>query len=128
MASYTEPQLPLEFLQWLANPDFNFEEVTLTASQGDLKAGTVMAIVTGTGNWVPYDDDANGATPGTGIAAGILCYPVANAAGTQKVTVLRRGPAIVKKDALQWEASNDDTEKNAAIAELVALGILVRAA
>lgn len=126
MSVYTEPQLPLEFIQFMLNPDFNFEEVTLTAAQGALLAGTVMAKVTGTGNYVPYDDDANGTTAGVGIADGILCYPVANDAATQKVVILKRGPAIVKSAALQWEASNDAGEKTAAIAELVALGILVR--
>lgn len=128
MAVYTEPALALEFIQFVLNTDFNFDKVTLTAAQGALEAGTVMAKVTGTGNWVPYDDDANGATAGVGIAAGILCYPVANAAGTQDVTMLVRGPVIVKEDLLKWEASNDGTEKTAAKADLLALGIVVRSA
>lgn len=128
MSTYTEPALALEFLQFAVNTDYNFEKVTLTASQGALEAGMVLAKVTGTGNYVPYDDDANGATAGVGIAAAILCYPVANSGSTQEITVLARGPATVKKDALKWEASNDDTEKNAAIADLLAIGIVVRAA
>jgi hypothetical protein len=128
MAVHTEAPLPFECVQWLVNQDYCVEEVTLTAAQAALPANMVMAIVTGTGNWVPYDDDANGATPGQGIAAGILMYPAPVNAATQKIVVLRRGPAIVKKDSLQWEASNDATEKNAAVAELLALGIQMRGA
>jgi len=127
MATYTEPRRPMEFLAFMIDPDYSLDEVTLTASQGALLAGTVMAKVTATGNYVPYDDDANAGTPGTGIAAGVLCYDTANSGSTQKVVIVARG-AIVKQDLLVWEASNDTTEKNAGIAELVAAGIVVRAA
>lgn len=126
MTTYTESRRALEFLAWEVNPQYSREEVTLTAAQGDLKAGTVMAKVTGTGNYVPYDDDANAGTAGVGIAAGVLCYDVPNNAATQKIVIVARS-AIVKSDLLVWEASNDAGEKTAAIAELVALGILVRA-
>lgn len=125
MATYTEARRPMEFLAWMIDPDYSLDEVTLTASQGALLAGTVMAKVTGTGNYVPYDDDANGTTAGTGIAAGILCYDTANSGSTQKVVIVARG-AIVKDALLVWEASNDAGEKAAAVAELTALGIVVR--
>lgn len=127
MATYTEARRPMEFLAWMIDPDYSLEEVTLTASQGALLAGTVMAKVTATGNYVPYDDDANAGTPGAGIAAGVLCYDTANSASTQKVVIVARG-AIVKQALLVWEASNDATEKGAGEAELIAAGIVVRAA
>lgn len=127
MTTYTEARRGLEFLAWEVNPQYSREEVTLTAAQGDLKAGTVMAKVTATGNYVPYDDDANAGTPGAGVAAGVLCYDVANSASTQKVVIVARS-AIVEEALLVWEASNDAGEKTAGIAELVAAGILVRAA
>lgn len=126
MTTFTESRRALEFLAWEVNPQFSRDEVTLTASQGALKAGTVMAKVTGTGNFVPYDDDANAGTAGVGIAAGVLCYDVADSASTQKIVIVVRS-AIVEQDLLVWEASNDTTEKNAGIAELNALGVLVRA-
>lgn len=125
MTTYTEPRRPLEFLSWEADPQFSREKVTLTAAQGDLQAGTVMAKVTGTGNYVPYDDDANAGTPGTGIAAGILAYDALNNAATQSITIIAR-MAVVKNDLLLWEASNDAGEKTAAVAELQALNIIVR--
>jgi hypothetical protein len=125
MTTYTEAARGLEFLLWEQEEGYSREQVTLTASQGALLAGTVMAKVTGTGNYVPYDDDANGTTAGTGIAAGILCYDVANSGSTQPVVIIAR-QAIVKSALLVWEASNDSTEKAAAVVELTALGILVR--
>lgn len=127
MATYTEARRPMEFLAWMIDPDYSLEEVTLTASQGALLAGTVMAKVTATGNYVQYDDDANAGTPGAGIAAGVLCYDTPNSGSTQKVVIVARG-AIVKNDLLVWEASNDATEKGAGVAELVAAGIVVRTA
>ena len=125
MTTYTEAARGLEFLLWEQEEGYSREKVTLTASQGALLAGTVMAKVTGTGNYVPYDDDANGTTAGVGIAAGILCYDTANSGSTQSIVIIAR-QAIVKNDLLVWEASNDAGEKAAAVVELTALGILVR--
>lgn len=126
MAVYNEANLPLEFLTYAVwDGHYSFEEVTLTASQGDLVPGTVLAKVTATGNYVPYDDDANAGTPGAGVAAGILCYAAPNSGSTQKVTIVARH-AVVKSAMLTWEASNDSTEKAAGVADMLAIGILVR--
>lgn len=125
MASYDEPLRPLEFLVSEANGQRSREKVTLLASQGALLPGTVMAKVTATGKYVPYDDDANGTTAGVGIAAGILCYPVADSASDQDVFIIARD-AEVQLDLLQWEASNDAGEKTAGVADLAALGIIAR--
>lgn len=126
MAVYNEPLRPQEFLTYAVwDGHYSFEEVTLTAAQGELQPGTVMAKVTATGNWVPYDDDANAGTPGAGIAAGVLVYGAANNVATQKVLMLVRH-AVVKSALLQWEGSNDAGEKTAALADLLALGIVAR--
>lgn len=125
MATYNEPAHPLDFLVSEGNGHISREQVTLTAAQGDLAPGTVLAKVTATGNYVPYDDDANGATPGAGIAAGILCYPAPNNAATQLVTIIAR-QAEVQDALLVWEASNDSTEIGLGKADMLALGIVVR--
>lgn len=126
MATYNEPARPLEFLISEANGQRSREQVTLTASQGDLVPGTVLAKVTATGNYVPYDDDANAGTPGAGVALAILCYAAPNSASTQAITVIARDAEVYASE-LTWEASNDTTEKNAGIADLAAVGIIVRA-
>lgn len=126
MSVYAEGALPLEFLTYAVwDGHFSFEEVTLTASQGALQPGTVMAKVTATGNYVPYDDDANAGTPGAGIADGILCYATPDSGSTQKVLIVKRH-AVVKSALLVWEASNDAGEKTAGLADLAALGIIAR--
>lgn len=125
MATYNEPIRPLEFLYSEANGQRSRDTVTLTASQGALVAGTVLAKITATGHYAPYDDDANGATAGIGVALAILAYDAPNSASTQSITVIARD-AEVKASALTWEASNDGTEKTAGIADLAAVGIIVR--
>ena len=125
MPTFNEPIRPLEFLLSEANGSLSRDQVTLTASQGDLAAGTVLARVTATGNYVPYDDDANGATPGAGVALAILAYPAPNSASTQAITVISR-QAEVELAGLTWEASNDAGEIAAGRAELAAVGIICR--
>jgi len=125
MPSYSEPAHALDFLVSEANGHLSREQVTLTAAQGDLVAGTVMAKVTATGNYVPYDDDLNATVAGAGIAAGVLAYPAPNNAATQLITIIAR-QAEVQDELLVWEASNDTTEINAGKAELIAAGIIVR--
>jgi len=125
MATYTEPVRPLEFLISEANGQLSREKVTLLAAQGDLLPGMVLAKITASGKYVPYDDDANGTTPGIGVAAGILCYPAPNNAADQSVTIIARN-SEVKNALLQWEASNDSTEKAAAVVDLAAVNIIVR--
>ena len=125
MSTYTEPMRPLEFLVSEANGRRSREQVTLTAAQGDLVAGMVLAKVTATGNYVPYDDDNNTAVPGSGVAAGVLAYGVSNSASTQLVTIIARD-AEVQASLLAWEASNDSTEIANGKADLATAGIVCR--
>lgn len=124
MSTYNEPARPLEFLLSEANGALSREEVTLTASQGALTAGLVLAKVGSTGHYVPYDNGS--ATEGVNVADAILAYDVANSGSTQKITVIAR-LAEVKAGALGW-GSNDATGKTAGTADLAAKLILVRAA
>lgn len=125
MAVYNEPTRHLDFLLSEGNGSISRDQVTLTASQGDLVAGTVLAKVTATGNYVPYDDDANAGTPGAGVALAILAYNTPNSASTQAVTVISRY-AEVDAAGLTWEASNDSTEIANGKADLAAVGIICR--
>ena len=104
MTTYTEPRRPLEFLSWELEQQLCREEGTLAASQGDLLAGTVLAKLTSGGQLVVYDNAS--ATAGTAVAYGLLAYPVANSASTQKVTLIER-LAVVKAPLITW-GENDD--------------------
>lgn len=99
---------------------YHLDVVTLKSGQ-NLAAGRVVALETGTGKWVAYDD-ASGAA-GINVAAGILFDAVnASAADVTTARVVRRGPAIVNKNDLGWGSNNAGGITNG-IADLLALGI-----
>jgi hypothetical protein len=66
-------------------------------------------------------------TAGAAALAGADSIALSTAAVGEKVLVLERGPAIVKKNGLTYAASATDNQKAAADALLLALGIQVRA-
>jgi len=66
-------------------------------------------------------------TDGAQIAAAVLLYDIDATAADASAVVLLRGPAIVSKAALVFDASVDDAAKTAAKhAQLTALGIIPR--
>lgn len=101
-------------------PNYCREQITITAGQ-NLVTGTVVGKVTGTGNYVIYDN-----TAGTGAeaAAGILIADVdATGIATKPGVILARGPAIVSKAGLTWNAAGDVSD---GLADLKLLGIIAR--
>lgn len=123
MPTFTEPVRPLEFLITEANGAISREQVTIAAAAPAMVAGTVLGRITSGGQWTIYD---NGASNGTEVARGILCYDVPDVAGTQQATVIVRH-AEVEAASLNWGA-NDATGITAGTADLAAAEILVRAA
>lgn len=123
MATYTEGAPPLEFLIWEAHPGFCREKVTVVSGTAAMKAGRVIGKITASGKFAHYD---NAASNGTEVAAGVLMYDVDASAADAEVTVLRRGPALVKAGALGWGA-NDSTGITAGTADLALLDIIARA-
>jgi len=88
---------------------------TLDADAAARVAGTVMGIVTGTGNYAPYSDTAN---DGTQAAKAILGEDVAAHAGaTVEATLIVHGDVI--------EESLTGIDDNGA-ADLFAVGIFVK--
>jgi hypothetical protein len=123
MSTYNEPIRPLEFLDSEAPGSLSRENVTLTASQGALVAGTVLAKVTSTGHYVVYDNAS--VTAGINVADAVLAYPAENSGSTQSVTVIER-LAEVKSASLNW-GSNDGAGITAGTADLLAKNIKIRA-
>lgn len=122
MATYNEPVRPLEFLDSEGNGSISREQVTLTASQGALVAGRVLAKVTSTGNYVPYDNAS--VTGGVNVADAILAYDAPDSAATQVVTVIARLAEV--KDAVVTWGGNDGTGVTAGKADLNAKNIYFR--
>lgn len=124
MTTYNEPARALDFLVSEANGHRSRDQVTLAASQGALVPGTVLAQLSAGGNYVVYDNTAS--STGAEVAKAILCYPAADSGSTQKVTVISND-AEVQGALLNW-AANDATGKTAGTADLLAVGIKIRAA
>lgn len=121
MAIYNEPARPLEFLQWMADPSYCMEEVTVASGAGALKAGRVLGIITSGGKYTHYD---NGASNGSEVARAVLAYDVDASAADAKATIVAR-LSVVKTGALAW-GSNDSTGITNGLADLRAAGIIPR--
>lgn len=76
------------------------------------------------GQYAAFDQDA---TDGTEVASAIAIYEAETGVGeTKAIAGLVRGPSVVNGNILTWPSDIDAGEKAAAIAQLAAIGILVR--
>ena len=123
MSVLTQPPTLGDVLKYEINPNFNRETVTLLAGT-NYPVGAVLGRITASGKLKL--STATG-TDGAQNAAAILLYPVDAAAADATGIVVMRGPAIISKSALVFDASVDDAAKTAAKhAQLTALGIVPR--
>ena len=118
--SQTEAVHAQEFLKSEANGQRSRENITVVSGQ-DLVAGAVVGKITATGKYAVYD---NGASDGSEAAAGVLLEAV-DATDADKAGAIIIRDAEVDGDLLNW-GSNDGTGVTAGIADLLALGIIVR--
>ena len=123
MSALIQPPTMGDVLKYELNPNFTRETVTLLAGS-TYRVGAVLGRITASGKMklstVPGTDGAQ-------IAAAVLLYDIDATAADASAVVLLRGPAIVSKAALVFDASVDDAAKTAAKhAQLTALGIIPR--
>lgn len=85
--------------------------------------GFNITVAAGSGKWVQFDQDG---TTGTEDAAGILLFDAEAADGADGAGVAIVRDAIVNAAQIAWPAGIDAGEKAAGVAQLEALGILVR--
>ncbi len=111
-----------DLLKYEAPNLYSRDQATVLAGQ-NLALGAVVGIVAATGKVKALDPAA---TDGSQTAAGILLEPVDATAGDRDDGILLARHAIVADSALVWPAGITNAEKAAAIAELKAIGILVR--
>ena len=84
--------------------------------------GFTITVASGSGNWTQYNQDASS---GAQVAAGILFDDVdATSADTPALAITRAAEVIGTK--LIWPSDIDAGEKSAALAQLDAIGIVVR--
>lgn len=124
---FTEPTYISNLVKMEAHKEWGFcrDTVSVTITAGaDLTIGSVLGQVTATGEYTPRDPDA---TDGSEVAAAIVIANTSVPAATATdVLVIVRGDVVVAEEALVFDVSHDATQKAAAVAELLALGIQTR--
>ena len=125
MSVLTQPPTMGDVLKYELNPNFTRETVTLLAGT-NYPVGAVLGRITASGK---YKLATSGGTDGAQNAAAVLLYATDASDADKEAVVIVRGPAIVSKAALVFDASVDDAAKTATKhAQLAALGIIPREA
>ncbi|MCI1192348.1 head decoration protein [Calidifontimicrobium sp. SYSU G02091] len=111
-----------DLLKYEAPNLYSRDQVTVGAGQ-NLPLGAVVGLVTATGKVKRLDPSA---TDGSQVAAGVLMQAVDATLIDREDGLMLARHAIVADHALAWPAAITASEKQAAIAQLKSLGILVR--
>lgn len=123
MSVLTQPPVMGDVLKYELNPNFTRETVTLLAGT-KYPVGAVLGRITASGKFKL--STATG-SDGAQTVAAVLLYATDATAADMPGVILARGPALVAKAALIFDASVDDAAKTAAKhAQLTALGIIPR--
>lgn len=121
MTILTEGQHTGEFLLSESHGTRSREAVNVVAAT-DLAPGTVLGIVASTGDYTPFNPDAQ---TGEQTAKAILWDACEADSSGLEATVIARD-AEVNGAELVWPADIEAGEKTAAIAHLAAVGLIVR--
>lgn len=121
MPTFNEPIHAAEFLLSEANGDRSRSAETVASGQ-NLRAAAVVGRITASGL---IRELQPAAADGSQNAAGIL-YSAVNASGANTRGVMVARDAEVNAAMLQWPTGITTPQRTAAIAQLAALGIIVR--
>ena len=123
MSVLTQPPTMGDVLKYELNPNFTRETVTLLAGTS-YPVGAVLGRITASGK---MKLSTSAGSDGAQNAAAVLLYATDATTTDAEAVVITRGPAIVSKAALVFDASVDDAAKTAAkYTQLTALGIIPR--
>ena len=126
MAPLVKAPVEGDLLKFDLNHNYTREAVTLLEGT-NYPIGAVLGRNGTTGKYKLSQDDAADPDVGDQVAAGVLIEPVDATDGDRTGVIIKRGPAIVSRGELVFDASVDDGTKEAAkIAQLTAIGIVTR--
>jgi hypothetical protein len=111
-----------DLLKYEAPNLYSRDRVTVVAGN-NLPLGAVVGMVTATGKVKQIDPSA---TDGSEVAAGVLMQACDAALAERTDGLMLARHAIVSDHALQWPTGITTGEQQAALAQLKALGVLVR--
>ncbi|MGB5172244.1 MAG: head decoration protein [Eudoraea sp.] len=123
MTVLTQPPSMGDVLKYEVNPNYTRDTITLSSGR-TYPVGSVLGRITVNGKYALASD---GGSDGAETAAAVLLYPVDATLADALGIVVTRGPAIVSRAGLAYDATVDDAAKiTTKITELAALGIIAR--
>lgn len=126
MPTLTSPPTQGDLLKYELNGSYCRETVTLRGG-ASYPLGAVLGQVTATGKYILSPAATVVGDEGAEVASAVLIEAVDATGGDRTGLVLTRGPAIVSKSALGFDASVDQPAEIAAKhAELASQGIVAR--
>jgi hypothetical protein len=112
-----------DILKYEVNPNYTRETVTLLEGM-PYPVGSVLGRITASGK---YKLATSGGSDGAQTATAVLLYAVDATLADAIGVVLARGPAIVSRAALAYDATVDDAGKiTTKVGQLAAAGIIAR--
>jgi hypothetical protein len=112
-----------QFLKYEAPQGYSREDVTVASGQ-NIAVGQVVGRVTASGKIATFNPTA---ADGTQNAIGVALTAVDATGGDKPGVIVARHAIVVDRDNLVWGGSPTNAQKDTAIAQLKALGILARA-
>ena len=123
MPVLTEPPSMGDVLKYEVNPNYTREVITLLAGM-PYPVGSVLGKITASGK---YKLATSGGSDGAQTAVAVLLYAVDASLADATGIVVSRGPAIVSRAGLAYDATVDDAAKiTTKIDQLAAVGIVAR--
>jgi Bacteriophage lambda head decoration protein D len=123
MTVLTKPPSLGDVLKYEVEPNYTRDTVTLLAGM-PYPVGSVLGKITTGGK---YKLATSGGTDGAQTAVAVLLYAVDATLADAQGIVVARGPAIVARPALAYDASVNDAGKiSTKIGQLAAVGIIAR--
>ena len=123
MPVLTEPPSMGDVLKYEVNPNYTREVITLLIGM-PYPVGAVLGKITASGKYTL--SPATGAD-GSQVASAVLLYDVDATLADATGIVVTRGPSIVSRAALAYDASVDDGAKiTTKLGQLAAVGIIAR--
>ena len=123
MTVLSQPPTMGDVLKYEVNPNYTRETITLLAGM-PYPVGSVLGRITASGK---YKLATSGGSDGAQTASAVLLYAVDATLADANGIVVARGPAIVSRAALIYDATVDDGAKIITkIGQLAAAGLLAR--
>ena len=123
MTVLQQPATTGDVLKYEVNPNYTRETVTLLAGT-PYPVGAVLGRITASGK---YKLATSGGSDGAQTASAVLLYAVDATLADAVGIVVARGPSIVSRAGLAYDATVDDAPKiTTKLGQLAALGIIAR--